>query len=176
MYARTGQRAGMGRVARTYRLQGLGRLGSPFGRRAAVGFGNRATLMALDQLAQDTGYGVPVNVGLPSFPSTPTTSWGPSQSPLTPATPTTPAAPSTPGWTPAQEAQVLTAAITTGGVLGNKPSSAVPRFPTIRPQVSTRPPVGQRFRVALRFRARSAVYFRILSCCWRSRGLWRFRL
>lgn len=126
----------MGRVARTYRLQGLGRLGSPFGRRAAVGFGNRATLMALDQLAQDTGYGVPVNVGLPSFPSTPTTSWGPSQSPLTPATPTTPAAPSTPGWTPAQEAQVLTAAITTGGVLGKQ---AIIGSPT----VSYNPATGQ---------------------------------
>jgi len=135
----------MGRVARTYRASGLGRLGSPFGRKAAVGFGNRATLMALDQLAQDSGYTMPVDLspgptgtsyGAPGL--SPVTTTILSSSPTTSSTPTsaTPASSSSSGWTAAQEASVLTSAINAAGVVGKQ---AIIGSPT----VSYNPATGQ---------------------------------
>jgi hypothetical protein len=142
-------------VARTYRVSGMGRLGSPFGRKAAVGFGSRANLQAIDERLRDIrGLGATFgDIGQTSALPTSYSASGeplytvdysntpppPQPAPYVPGQSSTPAAPassSTPGWTPAQEAQVLTAAINTGGVLGKQ---AIIGSPT----VSYNPATGQ---------------------------------
>jgi hypothetical protein len=123
------------------------------GSNAAVGFGNRANLMAIDErLRGIRGLGATfgdIGQTTPIVSSTPT-SYSPSGEPLytvdyndvppapvyVPGQSSTPAASSSSGWTAAQQAQVLTAAITTGGVLGKQ---AIIGSPT----VSYNPATGQ---------------------------------
>jgi hypothetical protein len=119
----------MGRVARTYNLSGLGR-GSALGRQSAL----MAVAKRLGQDISDapTSYspsGEPLYTV--DYSNTPPAPYVPGQS-STPAA--SPATPSTPGWTPAQEAQVLTSAINTAGVVGRQ---AIIGSPTVSYNAAT---------------------------------------
>lgn len=119
MYARTGQRAGIGRLAR--------------GANYVPHLGRRRRLGQLDWGSLATAPDDTSSVILPTTPPAP--GWQPNWGTSIPGSSTSPGS-STPGWTPAQEAAVITSGINAAGAIGVRAVS-----PT--PSVTYNPATGQ---------------------------------